>query len=98
MAHIRRHDFSLNVLYELLFLPLSFHPAARLVRRRIGETREIACDEMAAGRVLDASAYARSLLSIALNMSRFPSPAPAAGPDYTLGVFYSNILAEPIMR
>jgi len=37
MAHIRRHDFSLNVLYQFLFLPLSFHPAARLVRRRIGE-------------------------------------------------------------
>src|SRR5207248_10689763 len=39
MAHIRRHDFSLNVLYQFLFLPLSFHPAARLVRRRLDETR-----------------------------------------------------------
>src|SRR5438552_408361 len=98
MAHIRRHDFSLNLLYEFLFLPLSFHPAARLVRRRLDETREIACDEMAASRVLNASTYARSLLSIALNMSRPPATAPAAGHGHTLGVFDANILEERIMR
>src|SRR5207253_6815469 len=44
------------------------------------------------------SDLARSLLSIALNMSRPPATAPAAGPGYTLGVFDANILEERIMR
>ena len=53
MAHIRRHDFLMNLVYELALLPLSFHPAARLIKRRIDETRELACDEMAAGRIAE---------------------------------------------
>ena len=42
--HVARHDYVLNFLYELLFLPVSFHPAAALMRRRIKQTRELVCD------------------------------------------------------
>jgi TonB family protein len=98
MAHIRRHDFAFNVLCELLYLPISFHPAARLTRRRMNETREIACDELAAGRALDASTYARSLLNIARSMSNLPSAATVAGPGYTVSVFDADILEERIMN
>jgi len=48
LAHIRRHDFLLNLVYELLILPISFHPAAALIKARIDQTRELACDEIAA--------------------------------------------------
>ncbi len=98
MAHIRRHDFLLNLIYELIYLPLSFHPAAMLIKRRIDETRELTCDEMAAGRLLDPVTYARSLVSIARSMSLLGAPRSLSGPGYTLGVFDANILEERIMR
>ena len=48
LAHIRRHDFLLNLVYEFFLLPISFHPAAALIKARIDQTRELACDEIAA--------------------------------------------------
>ena len=63
--HLARNDYLLNFIYELLYLPLSFHPAAALVRRRIKQTRELCCDELVAARILNAEVYARSLLQLA---------------------------------
>ena len=63
--HVARNDYLLNFLYELLYLPLSFHPAAALLRRRIKQTRELCCDELVAARLLNAEVYARSLLRLA---------------------------------
>jgi len=34
MAHVRRRDYAVNLLCEALLLPVAFHPAVRLVRRR----------------------------------------------------------------
>lgn len=63
--HVARNDYGLNLIYELLYLPLSFHPAAALLRRRIKQTRELSCDELVAARILNAEVYARSLLQLA---------------------------------
>ena len=92
MAHIARRDFACNLLYELLGLPVSFHPAAWLIRRGIERTREMACDELVTRRLIDAGAYARSILDIAAAMTALPRPG------YTLGVFDGDILEERIRR
>ena len=63
--HVARYDYVLNFIYELLYVPLSFHPAAALLRRRIKQTRELCCDELVAARILNAEVYARSLLQLA---------------------------------
>jgi TonB family protein len=68
------------------------------MRRRIAETRELICDEMAAGSVGDRSEYAASLLRLATAMA-----GPAAQPVYAsgtqaIGVFDGDILEERIMR
>jgi beta-lactamase regulating signal transducer with metallopeptidase domain len=63
--HVARRDYLLNFIYELLYLPISFHPAAALLRRRIKQTRELCCDELVAARILNAEVYARSLLQLA---------------------------------
>jgi hypothetical protein len=39
MAHIARRDFTLNIVYEFLCLPVSFHPISNLVKRQIARTR-----------------------------------------------------------
>jgi beta-lactamase regulating signal transducer with metallopeptidase domain len=69
LAHIRRHDFLLNLVYDLLILPISFHPAATLIKARIDQTRELACDEIAAEGMPTRTQYARSLLSIAQSIA-----------------------------
>ncbi len=97
MAHVRRHDFLMNLVCELLCLPISFHPAAILIKRRIDETRELACDEMAAGRLVSASTYARALVNLARSITLSSSRA-LAGPGYTLSVFDANILEERVMQ
>ncbi len=93
MAHIRRYDFLLNLIYEVLLLPLSYHPFALLIKTRVDQSRELACDETAA-KFSTREAYARSLFSIAQSMSAGPS-ATASG--YALGLFDTNTLEERIM-
>jgi len=91
--HVARHDYVLNFLYEILFLPVSFHPAAALVRRRIKQTRELVCDELVAERILNAQVYARSLVALA-------SSAPPLRPlsvTTTVGIADADILEARIM-
>jgi hypothetical protein len=100
MAHIRRHDFLLNLLYEVISLPLCFHPAAALIKARIAQTRELACDEMAAGRLPSGEQYARSLLHIAQTIF---AAAPSAKSNYVrsnyaMGLFDTHALEERIMN
>lgn len=92
MAHIARHDFAARLTYELLYLPISFHPAAWLVRREIERTREMACDELVTRKLMDAGDYARAMVGIAAAI------APAASPGYALGVFDGDVLEERIRR
>ena len=74
MAHIKRRDFAFNLCYQLLSIPLAFHPAVVFIKRRINETRELACDELVTERWLDALDYARSLLRLADSASFFTGP------------------------
>ena len=95
MAHVRRRDFAVNLGLELLHLPLAFHPAARWIKRQIEETRELTCDEMAAGQFLSPQTYARSLVRMAKDSILTPT---RAHPGHSLGIFNANILEERVMR
>lgn len=92
MAHVARRDYALNLACELLLLPVCFHPLAHVIKRRIERERELACDELVAGRVLSADAYARALVRVAGSL------APRPGSAVALGVFDADILEERIMR
>ncbi len=92
MAHIARHDFAANILYELLYLPISFHPAAMWIHREIDRTREMACDELVTARLIEPRAYAQSIMSIASGICASP------GPGYSLGIFDGNILEQRVRR
>lgn len=92
MAHVARRDYALNLLYEFLCLPISFHPLARAIKRQIGRTRELACDEVVTERLLEPKAYARALVRVAGSLV-----APL-GQSFTLGIFDADILEERIMK
>ncbi len=92
LVHIARRDYVLNLLYRMLYIPLSFHPAASLIKRRIDETRELRCDELVTERLLSPAAYARSLVQLAGAAHAFRRPGTVA-----VGIADADILEERIM-
>jgi beta-lactamase regulating signal transducer with metallopeptidase domain len=94
LAHIRRRDFFANLLIELFGSLLYFHPAAHWMRRRITESRELACDELAATARESRPAYARDLLRLA---ERFNSTS-IFQPVCVLGIFEGGILEKRVMN
>jgi TonB family protein len=92
-AHIRRNDFLKNLGYELLSMPVSYHPLFSLTRERLVETREMVCDELAA-EMTEPMAYGRSLLRLAsLLVHGMPARTPHA-----IGIFDANTLERRLMR
>jgi beta-lactamase regulating signal transducer with metallopeptidase domain len=92
MAHVARRDYACNLVYELLLLPISFHPLANFIKRQIDRTRELACDEMVTERLLDPKAYAHALVRVADTL------VSSGGQAFTLGIFDADILEERIMK
>lgn len=93
LVHVSRRDYLANLVYELIYLPLSFHPAMALARRRVKQTRELCCDESVATKLLRAETYARSLV-------RLIGSAPLGrrlAADTTIGISESDILEVRIM-
>jgi TonB family protein len=93
MAHACRNDFVKNLLYELLSLPVNYHPAVWMARQRMTETREMICDQMAA-EVSGTHQYAQSLLRLA---ALFLKGKPLGIP-HALGVFDANTLERRLMK
>ena len=75
-------------------LPIAFHPACWLLKKHIDESRELACDAMAASASDSSERYARSLLSLAQTICA----APPAAASNALGIFEANILEKRIMH
>jgi TonB family protein len=92
-AHIHRNDFFKNAIYELLSLPVSYHPLFWLTRVRIMESREMVCDQMAA-EIGGRSQYARSLLRLAALLVQ-GRPARTA---HAIGIFDANLFERRLMN
>ncbi len=95
LAHVRRKDFLSNIFIETLGVLLFYHPAFHWIRRRIHETRELACDDMAADAMSGRHVYARSLLRLAQKML---SAAVAPQSGCALGIFEGEVLEKRIMN
>jgi TonB family protein len=92
-AHMRRNDFLKNLFYELVSLPVSYHPVVWHVRAKITESREMICDQIAAA-IAGRGQYPRSLLRLA---SLLIESAPART-AHALGIFDSNTLERRLMK
>ena len=93
LVHVWRRDYLLNLLYEFILLPLSFHPAAVLMRRRITQTRELRCDELVAELLLQPEVYARSLVQLA----RSAMPLARRARTVAVGIADADILEVRVM-
>jgi beta-lactamase regulating signal transducer with metallopeptidase domain len=64
LAHVRRHDYLVNLLQTAAETLLFYHPAVWWVSRRARTEREHACDDAAVRCVGDVLLYARSLAAL----------------------------------
>jgi uncharacterized protein (TIGR03435 family) len=64
LAHIRRHDYLVNLLQGVTEAVLFYHPAVWWVSRRIREERELCCDDAAVSICGDALTYVRALTEL----------------------------------
>ncbi len=64
LAHIRRHDYLVNLMQTLVETLLFYHPAVWWLSRRIREERENCCDDLAVSLCGDPYTYAQALADL----------------------------------
>jgi beta-lactamase regulating signal transducer with metallopeptidase domain len=64
LAHVRRHDYLVNLLQSAIETLLFYHPAVWWVSARVREEREHCCDDLAVAACGDARCYATALLAM----------------------------------
>ncbi len=95
LAHIKRHDYAVNLACQIAALPLIWHPVMHHIQQRIRLTREMVCDALAAQELESDLNYARCLLALANSMlGGHTIPHHAHLP----GLFSKNTLEERVMR
>ncbi|MEZ0274346.1 MAG: penicillin-binding transpeptidase domain-containing protein, partial [Roseimicrobium sp.] len=72
-AHLRRHDYLVNLLQSVVETLFFYHPAVWWISRRIRREREHACDDAAVRATGDTAGYARALMQMAARAST-PTP------------------------
>jgi beta-lactamase regulating signal transducer with metallopeptidase domain len=77
LAHIRRHDYLVNLFQSVMETVLFYHPAVWWVSSQIRREREHCCDDLAVAVCGDRLAYAKALSF--LEERRSPVPAGAFG-------------------
>lgn len=79
LAHIRRHDYFVNVVQCVVEILLFYHPAVWWLSRRIRTERELCCDDAAVQWCSDPLFYAETLTHLSELRSETLAPALAAG-------------------
>ncbi|HEV2802936.1 MAG TPA: M56 family metallopeptidase [Pyrinomonadaceae bacterium] len=64
LAHIRRHDFLVNLFQSVVEIVLFYHPAVWWLSARVRVEREHACDDLAVSATGDVLLYARALTAL----------------------------------
>lgn len=79
LAHVRRHDYLINLLQTVVETLLFYHPAVWWVSRVVRQEREHCCDDLAVAVCGDRLVYVRALAD--LEGLRTPSPRLAMASD-----------------
>lgn len=79
LAHVRRHDYLINLLQTVVETLLFYHPVVWWVSRVVRQEREHCCDDLAVAVCGDRLVYARALAD--LEGLRTPSPRLAMASD-----------------
>jgi len=86
LAHIRRHDYLINLIQTLVETLFFYHPAVWWLSRQIRNERENCCDDVAMGIAGSRADYGRALLAI--------EELRAASPSLSLAASGGSLLAR----
>jgi len=64
LAHIKRNDYLVNMLQQVISILLFFNPCALLINKIINEERENCCDDLVVKATADPIIYAKALLKL----------------------------------
>lgn len=78
LAHIRRHDYVVNILQRIAEMALFYHPAVWWISGQIRHEREHCCDDIAVSITGNAVVYAEALAGLEASRPAHLSPALAA--------------------
>jgi len=78
LAHVRRHDYLVNLVQSALEAAMFYHPAVWWISHVLREEREHCCDDMAVEALGDRLGYARALFSLAESRALRPRVALSA--------------------
>ena len=98
LAHIRRHDYLVNLLQTLVETLFFYHPAVWWLSRQIRNERENCCDDVAMATVGSRADYGRALLAIEELRATSPSLSLAASGGSLLARIRRIAGCEPAPR
>ena len=78
LAHVRRHDYLVNLFQTAIENVLFYHPAVWWISGQVRAERENCCDDLAVAICGDATAYARTLAQLETMRGTAPALLPAA--------------------
>jgi uncharacterized protein (TIGR03435 family) len=93
LAHIRRHDYLVNILQSAVEAIFFYHPAVWWVSSHMRAERELCCDDIAVSVTGDAVVYARALAD--LDSARLIQPTVMAANAGSLAVRIARLLGQP---
>jgi len=79
LAHIRRHDYFVNIVQCIAETAFFYHPGIWWISRSIGIEREMCCDELVVSTLHDSTLYARALVGLEVWRSARPALAASDG-------------------
>jgi beta-lactamase regulating signal transducer with metallopeptidase domain/beta-lactamase class D len=85
LAHIKRHDYLVNLIQTVVETLMFYHPAAWWISRQIRIEREQACDDLVVAACGDPLVYARALTSVERFRRDMPQLALASNGGVLLG-------------
>ncbi len=85
LAHVRRHDYLVNLLQSLVETVLFYHPSVWWISRQIRRERELCCDDLALAFTENRLAYATALAAVAQGLPVETELAMAASGGELLG-------------
>lgn len=100
LAHVRRHDYLINLIQAVFESLLFYHPAVWWLSNRLRVEREYCCDDVAVRTCGDALCYARALSSLETLRTSGTEPALAStgGPLMTRIFRIVNARTKPTGR
>jgi bla regulator protein BlaR1 len=64
LSHIKRNDYLVNMMQQIISVMLFFNPFARLINKTINQERENSCDDLVVAKTGKPLIYARALLKL----------------------------------